>query len=163
MLLLRSKTNIRNTLSQVSQPASAGNGADLVNCKLITRQCPGKAAPYPPVEGHNHSYGPHNTYCISNLEPSLCPWILLFWFLPSMQSRWIKDVISWFVNFEKELGTIWHYSSFCKVVVTSEQGQLLIKSWPSPLNVAGFALVRWNSRGNLRHNECAVECCAIAL
>jgi len=45
-------------------------------------------------------------------------------------------------------------------MVTSEQGQLLIKSWPSPLN---FALVRWNSRGNLRRNECAVECCAIAL
>jgi len=47
-------------------------------------------------------------------------------------------------------------------VVTSEQGRLL-KSWLLPLNIAGFAFVRWNSRGNLRHDECAVECCAIAL
>jgi len=45
-----------------------------------------------------------------------------------MQSRWIKDVISWFVNFEKKLRTFGHYSSFCKVVVTLEQGQLLTKS-----------------------------------
>jgi len=52
---------------------------------------------------------------------------------------------------------------FYKVVVTSEQGQLLIKCSPSSLNFAGFALLRWNSWGNLRHNECAVECCAIAL
>ena len=30
------KTNIRTIRSQVLQSASAGNGADLVNCKLIT-------------------------------------------------------------------------------------------------------------------------------
>jgi len=107
--------------------------------------------------------GPRNIYCISKLEPSLYAWLLLFRFLPSMQSRWIKHVISWFVNFEKELRTFGHYSSFCKVMVTSEQGRLLIKSWPSSLNLAGIALVRWDSRGNLRHNECAVQCCAIAL
>jgi len=43
-----------------------------------------------------------------------------------MQTRWLKHVISRFVNFEKELRTFGHYSSFCKVVVTSEQGQFLI-------------------------------------
>jgi len=32
------KTNIRTIRSQVLQPASAGNGADLVNCKLITAE-----------------------------------------------------------------------------------------------------------------------------
>ena len=47
--------------------------------------------------------------------------------------------------------------------LTSEEDQMLIKSWPSPLNFDDSALVCWNSRGNLRHNECAVECCAIAL
>jgi len=31
-----------------------------------------------------------------------------------------------FVNFEKELRTFGHCSSFCKVAVTLEQGQLLI-------------------------------------
>jgi len=30
------KSNIKTIRSQVLQPASAGNGADLVNCKLIT-------------------------------------------------------------------------------------------------------------------------------
>jgi len=75
----------------------------------------------------------------------------------------LLDVISWLVNFEKELRTFGHYSSFCKVVVTSNQGQLLIKSWPSSLNFAGIALWRWDSRGNLRHNDCAVECSSIAL
>jgi len=43
-----------------------------------------------------------------------------------MQSWQIKDVISRFVNFEKELRTFAHYRSFCKVVVKSEQGQLLL-------------------------------------
>jgi len=76
--------------------------------------------------GGNHSQGPHNISCISKLESSLYPQLLLFWFLPSMQSREIKHVISCFVNFEKELRTFGHYSSFCKVAVTSEQGQLLI-------------------------------------
>jgi len=38
------------------------------------------------------SEGPHNIYCISKLHPSLCPWLLLFWFLPSVQSRYIKHV-----------------------------------------------------------------------
>jgi len=33
------------------------------------------------------SEGPNNVYCISKLEPSLYSWLLLFWFLPSMQSR----------------------------------------------------------------------------
>jgi len=30
------KSNIRKIRSQLLQPASAGNGADLVNCKFIT-------------------------------------------------------------------------------------------------------------------------------
>jgi len=37
MLLLCNETNIRKIRSEVPQPASAGNGAELVNCKLITR------------------------------------------------------------------------------------------------------------------------------
>jgi len=47
----------------------------------------------------------------------------------------------------------------------SEQGQLLIvnKVLTFSLNFDGFALVRWNSRRNLCHNEFAVECCAITL
>jgi len=66
-------------------------------------------------------------------------------------------------QFRKRIADVRTLAVFGKVVVTSEQGQLLIKSWPSPLNFDGFVLVRWNSRGNLRHNERAVECCAIAL
>jgi len=43
-------------------------------------------------------------------------------------------------------------------VVTSDQGQLLIvnKVLTFSLNFDVFSLVRWNSRGSLRHNECAV-------
>jgi len=49
-------------------------------------------------------------------------------------------------------------------VVTSEQGQLLMKSWRSLLNFAGFPLcVEILGEIYLRHNERAVECCAIAL
>jgi len=36
MLLFATKVNGRTIRSQVSQPASAGKEADLVNCKLIT-------------------------------------------------------------------------------------------------------------------------------
>jgi len=40
---------------------------------LVVIQCRGKAAPYPLVGGPDHSWGPHNIYCISKLEPSLYP------------------------------------------------------------------------------------------
>ena len=33
------KANFKTILPQVSQPASAGNEADLVNCKLISHYC----------------------------------------------------------------------------------------------------------------------------
>jgi len=33
------KANFKTILPQVSQPASAGNAADLVNCKLISHHC----------------------------------------------------------------------------------------------------------------------------
>jgi len=33
------KANFKTILPQVSQPASAGNVADLVNCKLIRHHC----------------------------------------------------------------------------------------------------------------------------
>jgi len=33
------KVNLKTTLPQVSQPASAGNVADLVNCKFISHHC----------------------------------------------------------------------------------------------------------------------------
>jgi len=33
------KANFKTILAQVSQPASAGNVADLVNCKLISHHC----------------------------------------------------------------------------------------------------------------------------
>jgi len=33
------KTNFKTILPQVSQPASAGSVADLVNCKLISHHC----------------------------------------------------------------------------------------------------------------------------
>jgi len=39
MLLLRDKGNFKTMLPQVSQPASAGNVADLVNYKLISHHC----------------------------------------------------------------------------------------------------------------------------
>jgi len=48
---------------------------------------PSQGSPLPPVGEGDHSWGPHNKYCVSMLEPSLCSWLLLFWFLPSMQSR----------------------------------------------------------------------------
>jgi len=39
MLLLRDKNNFKTILPKVSQPASAGNVVDLVNCKLISHHC----------------------------------------------------------------------------------------------------------------------------
>jgi len=39
MLLLRDKGNFKTNLPQVSQPASASNVADLVNCNLISQHC----------------------------------------------------------------------------------------------------------------------------